>query len=296
MSCLRSTVLYDSVLVRVADVSCDAPRSGCGEEEWDSVVVVAVPYRGVFEVHRHGQTVVADVNTALVFGAGDHYRVSHPVAGGDRCTVLIFAPGVVEQALGGDGARDGLLRPATQLGARLLTAALGGGQADRLAAEEGALRVLSALAVDFGAAACPALKRTQRRRVEEVRSLLAGRPTAVWRLEGVARAVHCSPFHLARQFRAVTGETMSRYLLRLRLGLALHRLAEGETDLARLALDLGFAHHSHFSGRFRSVLGTTPAAARETLTRRRLGELSTILTAAPGEPPYRGPHDASGAP
>jgi AraC family transcriptional regulator len=81
--------------------------------------------------------------------------------------------------------------------------------------------------------------------------------------------VHSSPFHLARQFRAVTGESVSRYLLRLRLGLALDRLAAGETELGRLAVELGFAHHSHFSARFRSVFGTTPRQVRGKLASRR---------------------------
>ncbi len=71
-----------------------------------------------------------------------------------------------------------------------------------------------------------------------------------------------------------------RYLVRLRLGEALDRLAQGERDLATLATDLGFAHHSHFTASFRTTYGTTPAAVRDCLTRARLGELRTILTAA----------------
>ena len=75
------------------------------------------------------------------------------------------------------------------------------------------------------------------------------------------------------------GETISGYLLRLRLAAALHRIAEGERNLARLAVELGFSHHSHFSARFRSVFGCTPVRARGALTAPRLRELSTILTA-----------------
>jgi AraC family transcriptional regulator len=105
-----------------------------------------------------------------------------------------------------------------------------------------------------------------RRRVEDVRALLAARPGAAWRLDSVARAVHCSPFHLARQFRAATGETIARYLLRLRLAAALERLAAGETELARLAADVGFAHHSHLSARFRAAYGVTPSEARKMVT------------------------------
>ena len=116
--------------------------------------------------------------------------------------------------------------------------------------------------------------------MEDARLLLASAPSHRWRLADVARALHYSPFHLARLFRATTGMGMHRYLVRLRLGLALDRLAQGERDLAILAADLGFAHHSHFTAGFRSVFGTTPAVTRERLTHARLREMRTILTVA----------------
>jgi AraC family transcriptional regulator len=122
---------------------------------------------------------------------------------------------------------------------------------------------------------------SQKRRVEEVRALLASQPTEPWHMESIARAVYCSPFHLARQFRAITGESIAHYLLHLRLALALDRLAQGETDLAQLAVELGFANHSHFSARFKSVFGEMPTALRRALTRKRLEKMSKILTAKP---------------
>jgi AraC-like DNA-binding protein len=76
-----------------------------------------------------------------------------------------------------------------------------------------------------------------------------------------------------------TGSSIHQYRLQLRLGIALERLAGGEVDLARLAVDLGFAHHSHFSACFRRVYGYTPGQARSTLTRARLAQLRRILTA-----------------
>lgn len=91
--------------------------------------------------------------------------------------------------------------------------------------------------------------------------------------------MHCSSFHLARQFRGITGTSVSAYLLRLRLGLASQRLAEGDDDLARLANDLGFASHSHFSARFRSVFGVSPGTVRQALTRGTAPELRTFMTA-----------------
>jgi AraC family transcriptional regulator len=280
---LSFELLFDSPIVQVGDVVCRAPRSGPGEDELSEVAQIVMPRRGVFEVHRDGEQVVADTNTVLVLGLGEEYGASHPVTGGDECTVLTFAPELLEEALGGVGGRDGGLRPATQLGAHLLTSALASGASDRLETEDAALLLLDALGSDLatnGARSTWRPGQAQRRRVEEARALLASHPTARWRLDSVARAVHSSPFHLARQFRAVTGESISRYLLRLRLGLALDRIAAGESELARLAVELGFAHHSHFSARFRSVFGTTPTQARMKLASGGRHELSTIVTAA----------------
>jgi AraC-like DNA-binding protein len=55
--------------------------------------------------------------------------------------------------------------------------------------------------------------------------------------------------------------------------------AEGDADLARLATDLGFAHHSHFTARFRSIFCRTPRRARDAMISGRIRDLSTIMTA-----------------
>jgi AraC family transcriptional regulator len=265
---LRTSLLLDSPIVRVTDVACHAPQCGPGAEEGaGEQVVLVVPRRGVFCVHRGSHGVAADPNSVLLLGGGLDYRVSHPAAGGDDCTTLLFAPELAEEALGSSPAPHGLASPAAQLRAATLTAALARGTLEPLAAEEAALGLLAELAPSLNRAATPApLGAAGLRRVESVRWLLAADPGAAWRLEGVARAVHCSPFHLARQFRAATGETIARYLLRLRLAAAAHRIAAGEDKLARLAVELGFSHHSHLSARFRAAFRVTPSEARRIVT------------------------------
>lgn len=282
MSHRRSDLVFHSPLVCVCDVTCHAPQSGCSDEEWCSVTQIVVPRRGVFLLHHRGVPIVADPNTALVFRMGDTYQFSHPVNGGDQCTVLVFRPELMDEALGDIEAQHGTIHAATQMRIHILTYTLATGLTDRLESEESAVLVLNALAKDFNSSlTLQRVSEFQQRRVEEVRALLASKPTNPWHLESIARSVYCSPFHLARQFRAVTGESIVRYLLRLRLALALDRLAQGETDLAKLAVELGFAHHSHFSARFRSVFGETPTAVRNTLTYRRFQQMSKILTAKP---------------
>lgn len=267
MSYRQAQLLLDDPLVRVGEVACHAPQSvRCGAPECSGNTEFVLTRRGVFAVHRRGETVVADAATVLVLAAGDEYRVAHPGLGGDTSTALAFAPEITQEALGGRRASHGTLRAATQVAAWRMVAGLRR-QADRLAAVEAAMLVLDAVSADLAAdVTSTQLRPRARRRAEDVRALLACDPGARWRLDQVAHAVHCSPFHLARQFRAATGETISRYLLRLRLSLALERIAAGETSLARLAEELGFAHHSHLTAHFHAMFATTPSQLRTILT------------------------------
>ena len=278
---LDAAVLLDTPVVEVAQVWCCSPRAAAGEEEWNQAPQVVLPRRGLFRVHRYGESVLADPTRTVVFGRDEGYRVSHPLDGGDECVVLEFTAEIHEEAVGCLQGCSSRLSPRTQLGAWVFVGAVRREDPDVFACEEGALLLLEAVASDLTDAsrAQARVSRTQRDRADQVRALLAADLARPWRLDTVGRAVHCSPFHLARQFRRATGETMSRYLLRLRLAAALHRIAEGESDLARLAVELGFAHHSHFTARFRSVFGSTPARARGALTTPAVRDLSTILTA-----------------
>jgi AraC-like DNA-binding protein len=108
---------------------------------------------------------------------------------------------------------------------------------------------------------------------EAARVLLCRQLDRAHDLAGLAVALGCSPFHLARVFRAVTGAPLHRTLLSLRLRAALEPLAEGATDLTALALSLGFSSHAHFSTCFRRAFGTTPSAFRASFTRASLTHL-----------------------
>ena len=72
-------------------------------------------------------------------------------------------------------------------------------------------------------------------------------------------------FHLCRSFRRATGLTLHAYRDEVRLRLALERLQHGERDLSRLALDLGYSSHSHFTAAFRHTFDMPPSTARKLL-------------------------------
>jgi AraC-like DNA-binding protein len=81
------------------------------------------------------------------------------------------------------------------------------------------------------------------------------------RLSQTALALGASPSALASAFRTIERVSFYRYWLNLRLARAAALLPASD-DLARLALDLGFASHSHFSTAFHRWAGRTPSAYR----------------------------------
>lgn len=104
----------------------------------------------------------------------------------------------------------------------------------------------------------------QRRLVDKARAYLDAHLAESIGLETVAAEVGASLYHLCRVFRDQTGLTMHAYRTRQRLGLVVDRLVGGETDnLAELALDYGFASHSHLSRVFQKQFGMPPSALRQ---------------------------------
>jgi len=102
-------------------------------------------------------------------------------------------------------------------------------------------------------------------RTEAAKTYLASKMSERVTLDEVARAVHVSPFHLARIFQQQTGVPVHRYLTQLRLRASMERLAEGASDLTALALELGFSSHSHFTDAFRREFGKAPSEIRKIL-------------------------------
>jgi AraC-like DNA-binding protein len=294
---MHTDILYSGSLVRIIDYRCRPDHPDCSAEECSGGHHLVFPRTGVFVKHVRGERIIAEPSQVLFFNAGEPYRVSHPVPGGDDCTVLAFPREVLLEALGSQDPRvadrpdrpfrrtHAPARPRALLPQRALHHRLRRGRAGALEAEETALGLLAEMARDTGIDQ-PAQRRRERaanarlRRdwVEAVRLLIAGRPEADLSLAEVSHAVHCSPFHLARLFRAAQGLPIHQYQLRLRLVLALDRLLDERVNLLTLALDLGFASHSHFTAAFRRAFGTTPATFRRTANGRRVQEMRKIVT------------------
>jgi hypothetical protein len=97
---MQVTTLYDGPLVRIFETRCRPDHPDCRAEECSSGHHLVFPRAGVFVKHMRGRRVVADPSQVLFFNAGEPYWVSHPVPGGDECTVFAFREDVLFETLG----------------------------------------------------------------------------------------------------------------------------------------------------------------------------------------------------
>lgn len=78
----------------------------------------------------------------------------------------------------------------------------------------------------------------------------------------IAAAVNLSEPHLARVFKAATGQTPLRRLTELRIARARELLRESSAAITTIANEVGFASFSHFSQAFKLVVGVPPSDYR----------------------------------
>ena len=270
MSQITSDLLLTTASLTVRDVHCDGRCRALSGEECAAATHLVFPYRGVFVRHLGSDQAVAEANQVLFFNAGDGYRVSHPLAGGDASLDLVIDAAVLRELTPATALqnraelafREQRLRidPRAQLLTSRLRHRLRAGVADPLEAEDLAFALVQR---SFGARTTHRASggAARRRLVDRTKLVLTSDLARRWTLAEIAAEVGGSPVYLTQVFRQVEGVPLSRYQLRLRLARALDLLAEHD-DLTTLGLDLGFSSHSHFSAAFRQTYGLTPSQFR----------------------------------
>ncbi len=81
-------------------------------------------------------------------------------------------------------------------------------------------------------------------------------------LRQVAAAVHLSPYHFCRVFRAATGITLMDYISRVRVEEAKRLLADHSARVSEVAFAAGFGSVPHFNTVFRKRVGMSPTQYR----------------------------------
>jgi AraC family transcriptional regulator len=262
--------LLKTPTVTVRDVSCQGRLRRPCPEEYASATQLVFPYRGAYVRHLGRDEAVAEANQVLFFNAGEGYRVSHPVPGGDASLVLIISePQLLElspRSLFRDRAPLAFRPQRLRIDARaqalmaLLRHSLRQRVAEALEAESLAL-TLAQRALGPRTTHMAGGSVGRQRLVDRVKLVLTSDLARRWTLAEIAAEVRGSPAYLTQVFQQVEGLPLYRYQLRLRLARALDLLAQYD-DLTALSLGLGFSSHSHFSAAFRAAYGRSPSEFR----------------------------------
>jgi AraC-like DNA-binding protein len=115
--------------------------------------------------------------------------------------------------------------------------------------------------------------------IEETKCILAREYWHQFSVAELARRVHCSPGYLSRSFSKVSGFTLHGYQQQLRLRAALQLLCESRFNGSGIALQLGFANHSHFSDVFKAKFGVTPTQFAKSCSAASLEAMQSLLDA-----------------
>jgi AraC family transcriptional regulator len=240
---------------------------------------IVFPREAAWIQHENGPRFVADSRVATLYNQGQVYRRWSIGRRPDRCDWLAFPASIVREAVRpcnpADADQEGRpfrfgfapVAPDVYIAQRRLFDRLEHGVVGDLTdVEERSLALLETVVrqgyvVRAGTTAERPASARVREAVEHVRQLLAQHPTDRTPLSELAAAVDLSPFHLCREFRLVTGTTISAYRTDLRIRASLERVADGE-DLTSIALSLGFVSHSHFTHAFKTIFGVVPSAVR----------------------------------
>lgn len=284
---IRRRTLYQGPLFEIGHVTCRPTPEVRTEVEYPALNVVALPTAGVFALH-HGprRQVTATPNHAVFIASGSPCRVSFPGNIGDECIVMRLSPEglarLVPEAMSGEGFEPSVLAshvtlpPEAILARGLLWRRFVRGEADPLLVEEVGIGLLGAA---LGAARRLGRAEGHSRHVRRVKEAISAAPERKWTLGELSDVAGVSPYHLAHVFNKEMGTSVYRYAVRQRLARALDAVLDSSLDLTSIALDMGFASHSHFTARFRGFFGLSPEALRRTARSDSAAQLRKIVTA-----------------
>ena len=238
--------------------------------------LVVFPRSGVWIRHAGSRAFAADPRVVTIYNAGQEYTREPMHPDGDRSDWFALSSELARDVAGVDSDRPFRFEFAEcdarlYSRQRLLFDRLDAGSCDPLEGEEEVLGIVTTVLrrANRDATRLSGSNPKHRALAEHARAELVRMATSSQSLGALATRVGASPWHLCRVFRAVTGSSLHAFRLDLRLRLALERLEDPRADLSRIAFELGFSSHSHFTSAMRSRLGRTPSAFRQTLASRR---------------------------
>lgn len=281
--CVAFEALHRSPTLEIDHWRCLRDDEQLRQERYRDELVLTFVQGGAYRLSSVGRSGLVDPTCATLLWPRSPYSTTHPLGCTDHGCSLAFQSSAVDALLAvkapktREALKDGRALPATMVASspesrlrQLLVWKLCQRRQEihGLAVEELAFELLEEALqglAEEDRIVEPVRRDTSKahhRCVERARRELNRRFREPLRLEELARSAHASPFHLCRLFKAATGMTIRRYLTRLRLAAGLMDLVDGKDSLSRIAVDLGFFSHSHFTATFSREFGLPPNRIR----------------------------------
>lgn len=295
-------ILRRTPLVGVGEYRCpvDHPQFAGGGPQ--KCPYIAFSRSSVRLIPNRGPPEVCTPNTVNVYDVGDGYTRHAVSREGVICDWIAIAPELLREIAGyvDPAANDSSehvfrravapIAPRTFLAQRAFFSSV---QQDatlsQLEIEEYAIRLVERVVAETSrysralasrrAESSRAVAARRRDMIEATKCILAREYWNPFSVADLARRVHCSPGYLSRSFSKISGFTLHGYQQQLRLRAALQLLCESRLNGAGIALQLGFANHSHFSDVFKAKFGITPTQFARSCSKASLEAMQSLLDA-----------------
>jgi AraC-like DNA-binding protein len=103
-----------------------------------------------------------------------------------------------------------------------------------------------------------ALKSIDVEKMHQVRTLLTRNMEIDLSLKDLAKMVGTNEYYLKRNFKAVFGESVFRYLHQMKMEKAIEMIKQHNKKVAEIASILGYKHPTHFTAAFKKYFGFLP--------------------------------------
>lgn len=276
-------LVFQGEHVRFGIYHCAHLNVGRGPEQVSTRHSFNIATHGVYVKHHGHREILVAPGHSVYFNPADTYRTSHPYGFCDEGYYFAlddaFLASVLHEFDPAAGERTGRmfrisdapLSQSTLLAAHLAFHDLktcDPRNGDALRAEESALDVARRILTEAlgPPRSVPHTLASRRKLAFDAAGLVARRCCEPLSLVTLAAELGTSPFHLSRVFHENHGVTLRDYRDHTRLALALARLRDDpDCDLTKIAFELGFSSHSHFTNRFRRAYTKTPSRYRTDL-------------------------------
>lgn len=107
--------------------------------------------------------------------------------------------------------------------------------------------------------------RKNSRITSNIKSIINTRYSEDLTVEGIANEIHLSAGYATTIFKKEAGESISKYLIKIRVQKAMEMLKDENSRVYEIAEKVGYKNLTHFSYIFKSIMGVSPREYKENI-------------------------------